>query len=224
MRKLCRFALLIACWSGGPLCSAQEIDRLLAAVNGKVITTLDLQTTRTLNAVLELGQSRRQPTQKEELDQLISQELIRQEMDVYAVSQVQIDEAVKAKIADLRQSYAEIGGLPALLRQLGLEPAELDHRVRTIVLAENFANLRFGPFISVSSEEVESYYRLKLLPELKAKKIPIPPLTEVATMIEALLRENKKDEAFSQWMDNIKSNSRIEYFDSASDTGIKKQP
>ncbi len=215
--------MLIACWIGSRVGSAQEIDRLLAAVNGKVITTLDLKLTRTLNAVLDLGQAAQVPSEKEELERLIDQELIRQEMEVYSVSQAEVDEVVQARLGDLRRSYAEIGGLPALLGQLGLEPDELEARVRTIVLSEKFVALRFGPFVSVTPEEVEAYYRLRLLPDLKARGAPVPPLTEVAFMIESLLRENKKTEAWLQWMDNIKKTSRIEYFDSATATGTKKR-
>ncbi len=216
--------MLITCWIGTGVCSAQEIDRLLAAVNGKVITTLDLQMTRTLNAVLDLGQNKQAQSEQEELEQLIHQELIRQEMENYSIAQAQIDEVVQAKIEDLKRSYAEIGGLPALFRQLGLEPDELAERVKTIVLAEKFITLRFGPFVTVSPEEVESYYRLRLLPDLKARGIAAPPLTEVASKIEALLKEDKKTEAWLQWMDNIKNNSRIEYFDGAATTGKKKRP
>lgn len=216
--------MLATCWMGTRVCSAQEIDRLLAAVNGKVITTLDLQMTRTLNAVLDLAQNKQAQSEKVELEQLIHQELIRQEMAIYSVSQAQVDEVVQARIADLKKSYAEIGGLSALLRQLGLEPDELAGRVRTIVLAEKFVSLRFGPFVTVSPDEVESYYRLRLLPELKERGGPVPSLNEVALMIEALLKENKKNEAFLQWMDNIKNSSRIEYFDSASAAGKKKRP
>ena len=59
--------MLDTCWMGTCACSAQEIDRLLAAVNGRVITTLDLQTTRTLNAVLDQAQNKQAPSEKEEL-------------------------------------------------------------------------------------------------------------------------------------------------------------
>lgn len=224
MRTLCRIAVLIACGMGTRVCSAQEIDHLLAAVNGRVITSLDLQITRTLNAVLVLGKNEEAQSEKEELDQLIQQELMRQEMAVYSVSQAQVDELVEAKMEELKKAYAEIGGLPALLRQLGLEPDELKARVRTIILTDRFFTLRFGPFVTVTPEEVETYYRQKLLPDLKAKGIAIPPLTQVAGQIEALLKQDKITEAGFQWLDNIKSSSRIEYFNSASNTGIRKRP
>jgi hypothetical protein len=212
MKKAWFFPLLIICWSGSRDSSAQEIDRLLAAVNGKVITALDLQTARTLNAVLELGRSEQPQSEREELDKLIQQELIRQEMENYPIPEAHVDEAVNKKIKELKTAYAEIGGLPVLLRQLGLAESELRDKVKTIVLAEMFVTLRFGPFVTVSPAEVESYYQNKLLPELKANRIAVPPLADVAPKIEALLKEEKKTDAWLQWLENIRKNSRIEYF------------
>jgi hypothetical protein len=213
MKRFCFFALVIVFRLGSRDCSAQEIDRMLAAVNGKVITALDLQTARTLNAVLDLGRSAQPLSEREELDLLIRQELIRQEMENYPIPEAQIDAEANRKVENLKIAYAEIGGLPVLLRQLGLEESELYVKVKTIVLTERFISLRFGPFVTVSAEEVDSYYRNRLLPDLKAKGIAAPPLTDVAPKIEALLKEEKKTDAWVQWMDNITKNSRIEYFD-----------
>jgi len=216
--------VVLAVWIGTGISSAQEIDRLLAAVNGKVITDLDLKMARTLNAVLDLGRNKPPPSRKEELDQLIDQELIRQEMDNYPVPQAQIDAVVQEKIAYLRDVYAEIGGLPALLGQLGLEAAELTKKIRIIVLNEKFVSLRFGPFVTVSAAEIEEYYRVKYIPDMKKRGFTPHTLAEVSSQIEVLLKEIKKDEAAAQWLDNIRKNSSIELFVDISSPAEKKQP
>jgi hypothetical protein len=201
---------------------AQEVDRLLAAVNGKVVTELDLSIARTLDAVLQFGKNAALQSRQQELDKLINQELIRQEMENFPIPEsdrAQVEKEVQANLDNLRNSYAEIGGLPALLRQLGLEQDELVVKVRTLVLSEKFISLRFGPFITVSDAEVEAYYLDKLLPQLQQKGIAVPPLAAVTGQISALLREEKKSLAWLQWIDNIKIHSRIEYF-----TGGAKAP
>jgi hypothetical protein len=215
--------IVLTVWTGAVISSAQEVDRLLAAVNGRVITELDLKMARTLNAVLDLGRNKPPPSRKEELNQMIDQELIRQEMDNYPVPQAQIDAVVQEKIAYLRNVYAEIGGLPALLSQLGLEAAELTKKVRIIVLNEKFISLRFSPFVIVSDEEVEQYYRLKLIPDMTKRGLPAPSLAEVSSQIEVLLKEIKKGEAATQWLENIRKNSRIELFVDVSSPAEKKQ-
>jgi len=172
--------------------------------------------------VLQFGKNAALQSRQQELDKLINQELIRQEMENFPIPEsdrAQVEKEVQANLDNLRNSYAEIGGLPALLRQLGLEQDELVVKVRTLVLSEKFISLRFGPFITVSDAEVEAYYLDKLLPQLQQKGIAVPPLAAVTGQISALLREEKKSLAWLQWIDNIKIHSRIEYF-----TGGAKAP
>jgi predicted component of type VI protein secretion system len=224
MKRVCLAVALLAGCLGPRASSAQEVDRLLAAVNGKVITELDLRMTRWLNAVLDLGQSRQVQSRQEELEQLMEMEIVRQEMENYPIPQAQIDAAVASKVEYLRNTYAEIGGLPALLGQLNLEMDELIQKIRIVVKTERFIATRFAPFVNVSPEEAENYYRLRLLPNLKEKGFAAPPLAEVSAKIEALLIEEKKSAAWSQWFENLKKNSRMERFASGAFPAEKKQP
>lgn len=221
MKRLLFIAAVVAGIAGAMLpiatarLQAQEIDRLLVAVNGRVVTELDLKIARTLDAVLQFGKNAALQSRQQELDQLITQELIRQEMESFPISETdraQVEKEVQTKLESLKNAYAEIGGLPALLRQLGLELNELVAKIRTLVLSEKFISLRFGPFVSVSDSEVEDYYRDKLLPQLQQKGIAVPPLAAVAGQITSLLREEKKNLAWFQWIDNVKIHSRIDFF------------
>jgi hypothetical protein len=221
MKKLFLIAI-VAAWIPGAIlfwgpvpAHTQEIDRLLAAVNGKIVTELDLGIARTLDAVLQFGKNAALQSRQKELDRLINQELIRQEMENYPIPEsdrAEVEREVQAQLENLRDAYAEIGGLPALLRQLGLQQDELVAKVRTLVLSEKFISLRFGPFITVTDAEVEAYYSGRLLPQLRERGIDIPPPAAVAAQISALLREEKKNQAWLQWIDNIKIHSRIEFF------------
>jgi predicted component of type VI protein secretion system len=224
MKKICLIAALATLYLGTGTSAPQEVDRLLAAVNGKVITELDLKMTRWLNAVLDVGQSKQLQSRKEELEQLIDLELVRQEMENYPIPQAQVDAVVNAKVDFLRDTYAEIGGLPALLGQLGLEMDELIQKIRVIVKTDRFIATRFLPFVNVSSADVENYYQLKLIPDLKARGYPASSLADVASKIEALLIEEKKSAAWFQWFENLKKNSRIERFSNDGSPAEKKLP
>jgi hypothetical protein len=166
--------------------SGREIDRLLAAVNGKVITESDLTTARTLTALLDLGRSPAPQSRQQDLDRLIDQELIRQEMENFPIGQEDrstIEKQVQDQMENLRNAYAEIGGLPALLRQLGLREEELVSHMRQIALTLQFMDLRFRPFLAPSGAE-----------DL----------------------EEKLNLAMDQWIENIRKQSRIEFFSGAS--------
>jgi hypothetical protein len=224
MKKFAFAAILSASLIGIRLSIPQEIDRLLAAVNGKVITASDIKLTRTLNAVLDLGQNKPAQSEQEELDRLIDQELIRQEMENYPIPQAQVETVVQSKIEYLKNTYVEIGGLPALLHQLGLDEDALVRKIRLIVLSEKFMSLRFGPFITISPAEVEAYYNERLVPDLKKRGYAAPPLAQRASEIEALLKEEKKNAAWLEWIENIRNHSRIEFFNRSSSFFEKSRP
>ena len=207
--------------------SAEEIDRLLAAVNGRVITEGDLGMALSLNALLTLGKGVARPSRREALDRLIDLELTRQELENFPIEQSdqsRIQAGVQARIGDLRSAYAEIGGLPTILRQLGLQEDELLSFVRLQVLADRFVDLRFDPFVSISAAEVEAYYRETLAPPLIKSGTPLPPLDEVAPKIREILTKDKATAAYIAWRDNIRSHSRIETFADAAPPEEKKQP
>jgi hypothetical protein len=162
---------------------AEEIDRLLAAVNGRVITEGDLKMARSLNALYLLGRSNPDASREQEVSSLIDLELIRQEMENFPIGQSdqsRIQSEVQAKMEDLKSAYAEIGGLPALLRQLGLQDDELLDYLRLRALVERFIYLRFRPFIPETDPEE--------------------------------MQRQKASDAMDQWIANIRNHSRIEFF------------
>ena len=70
VRRISIIAALACCWTGVFAAHAQEVDRLLAAVNGRVLTEWDLRMARSLNAVIETagagGKIPAKPSREEE--------------------------------------------------------------------------------------------------------------------------------------------------------------
>ncbi len=189
---------------------AEEIDRLVAAVNGKVITNGDLLLARNLNAILSLGQTAALPERKEEIERLIDLELMRQELESFPVPEDQTK--IEARLQELRNAYAEIGGLPGLLRLLGLQESELLNYVRLQDSILRFVDFRFRPFVTVSGQEIQEYYREKVVPPLERSGAPVAPLAEVSGKIEEILKEEKVNAAMNQWIQDVRRHAHIEYF------------
>jgi hypothetical protein len=188
-----------------------EIDRLIAAVNGTVIAEGDLELARSLNAITSSSGSPQSDTRSGEINRLIDQELMRQELKSF--SGVREDEArVQARLKSLRDTYAEKGGIPAVLQRLGLQESELIAYLRLQSAILNFVNFRFRPFVSVSDEEIKTYYEGRLAAQLKKSGLELPALQQIAGKIEEILREEKINAMLDQWIREIRSNSRIEYF------------
>jgi hypothetical protein len=123
----------------------------------------------------------------------------------------------------LRAAYAAKGGLPVLLRDLGLQEMELLSYVRLESLILRFVDFRFRPFVNATEAEIKDYYETRLIPQLRASMLPVPELAQVSSKIEEILKEEKVNAALEQWIRTIKRNSRIEYFfKQNADVGIQK--
>jgi tRNA isopentenyl-2-thiomethyl-A-37 hydroxylase MiaE len=202
---------LLLAFAPGLVCG-EEIDRLIAAVNGKVITEGDLDLARSLNVITLSGGSLRSDTRSQLIDRLIDQELLRQELQNF--SGVREDEArVQARLQSLRDAYAEKGGIRAALQRLGLQESELIAYLRLQSTILSFVSYRFRPFASVSDEDIRKYYEGRLAAQLKKSGLELPPLPQIAGRIEEILREEKINAMLDQWIQEIKPNSRIDYFE-----------
>jgi hypothetical protein len=205
------FFLLLSCLASAPIAFAEEIDRLLAAVNGKVLTEGDLKLARSLNAVI-FSKNEASDPENGSLDRLIDLELLRQEIKNFGmVNEDEIE--VKSRLQALRETYAGTGGLAAFLQRFGLQESELISYLRLESSILRFVNFRFGPFVKVTQEEINQYYKNDLASQLEKTGLELPPLSQVSTRIEEILREEKINEVLEQWMANTRRNSRIERFD-----------
>lgn len=216
-RRILLFCLFLAF---GPECARGiEIDRLIAAVNGNVITEGDLRLARNLSTVLSAGSLSETDSRKEQIDRLIDQELMRQELENFRgtpepTSGAQRSEKrVQARLQSLRDAYAGKGGIPVVLQQLGLQESELIAYLKHESAILAFVNFRFRPFAVISEEESKAYYDGRLAEQFKKSGLELPPLPQIAGKIEEILREEKINAMLDQWIENIRRNSRIEYFE-----------
>jgi hypothetical protein len=190
---------------------AREVDRLLAAVNGKVITAGDLALARNLNALVLFGNTGPEADPELALSRLIDLELLHQELSNFPMAPAD-EQTVQQRMEELRQGYAEIGGISVLLRRLGLQEAELESYVRLQTSIMRFVDLRFRPFVTVEPEEIDAYFRNTLVPKLRNSGAVVPALEEIASQIEAILVEQKVNESLDHWIKEARGHSRLEFF------------
>ena len=198
--------------SAGHSWAAEEIDRLLAAVNRRVVTEGDLRLARNLNVLVGFGRTTPPGSRVEEIDQLINRELLRQELEQFPL-QPEDQTSADQRLEELKQGYAEIGGITYVLRGLGLQESEIEAYLALQVSMMRFIDLRFRPFVSVTPAEIEEYYRTQLEPKLRASGSRIPPLEEVSKQIETLLVDGKLSRMMDDWIQTLRQHSEIELFD-----------
>jgi hypothetical protein len=190
---------------------AVEIDRLVATVNGQVITAGDLMQARRLNALMLHHESDSPKPQREETERLINLELMRQEMASFHIKSEETN-PIEEQMSEIRQAYQDLGGLSAMLNRWRIEESELKDYLLLQASLLRFVDLRFRPFVAVTTEEIQSYYRDKFVPDLREHGTAVPALNQVSSQIEALLAEEKINDAILKWTDDLRRRARIEYF------------
>jgi hypothetical protein len=192
--------------------AAEEIDRLLAAVNGKVIIEGDLRLARNLNALAGFGRTTPPTSHAEEIDRLINRELLRQELEHFPL-QPEDQERADQRLEELKQGYAEVGGITYIMQGLGLQEKEIEAYLALQVAMMRFIDMRFRPFVSVTPAEIEEYYNTQLVPKLREAGSRIPQPEEVSKQIEGVLIDNKVGQMMDDWVQNLRQHSEIEIFD-----------
>jgi hypothetical protein len=209
--------------SSGYLLLAQEADRLMAAVNGSVITEGDLYVFRAYRDLAAKDNESLVLTRQEEIDRLINLELIRQELENLNIDPGD-ENAARARYEELRDHCSYPGGAAALLERFGIQEPELISFLKLEISIEKLVEFRFRPFVHVTAEEIKAYYKEKLAPPLEKEGVALPPLDSVSVGIERNLKEEKVNEELEEWFKDARGNARIEYFDSgdagASEPGI----
>jgi hypothetical protein len=182
---------------------AQMIDRILAVVNGEIITLSDVRAAQRFELVpadvstdpINAG-----------LQRLIDRRLMLAEVDRYAPpepSAAAIDAGVEAVRA--RSSGAE--GFDDLLARYGMSREGLRRFVRDTLRLDAYLQQRFASMAQSSDEEIARYY--KEHPELFTVNGQLRPLAEVRE--EARFRAvQQRQEAFARdWLDGLRRRASL---------------
>lgn len=229
LRGACAAALclLIGAAAGAqPQGAAVSLDHVVAAVNNRPILASDIVDLIQLS-ILEPNESILTPQRA--LDELINVTLIQQQIRQQDAQDVEAQPAeIETRLNEIRSS------LPACVRancttadgwKRFLDTHQLtEQRVRIYVKFRseilNFIELRFRSGIIVDDNEIQSYYRERLLPQYRAGETP-PALESVSKRIQEILLEQRVNELFDVWMNNLRQEGGVEVLDPAYETAAK---
>jgi hypothetical protein len=199
------------------------IDSAIAVVNNQVILASDLEREMRLSVLEPPGASGEVRDRRSSLEQMISRELIQQQIrkgDVQASAPS--DALLEARLSEMRKELpvcvqfhcATDQGWVSFLVTNGLTMDEVKGylRLRLEILA--FIENRFRQGIRIPRADVEDYYRKVLLPKYPATQAP-PPLETVAPRIEEILLQQQVNTMFDAWLENLRKQGDIEILDPA---------
>lgn len=210
MKRMLLVIALIAAASFSAF-GADVLDRIVAVVNGRPVLQSDLDdAVRYEELRLGAPAGSASPQQRRQaLDRLIDREIIRQQMEsLYTPSQQEIAQ-YRQNIRELFPAAKTDAQWEQVIRSYGFGTAELDATIASELQTLRFVEIRLQPTVRVERDEIEAYYREKLVPQLHARGATPDPLPQVAGRIEQVILEEKKTRIFDAWMTNLRTQSTI---------------
>ncbi len=199
------------------------LDGVVAVVNNHAILESDLDAAMRLSALEPPESANAKPDRKSALDELISRELIEEQMTLEEKAAAEPGaEVLKERLTQLREDLpacvqyncANDRGWAAFLEANRLTDDEVKKYLRLRLSLLSFIEIRFRQGIRISQEEIENYYRDTLVPQYTAGQ-QAPPLASVSPRIEEILLQQQVNQLFGAWLDNLRKQGDVEILDLA---------
>lgn len=183
-----------------PNAHAELLDRVVASVDQKAITSSELD--QAVNFNTALGGSAGAAVRKETLEGLINRKLIVEE--AHRLKFVEISEQdIEAEIEKLKKRLSSDEAFTEFLVRTDLTRDELARLLGERLLVQRFTEKKIGLFIRVGRDEAEEYYRKH------AARFGGNRFQEVQKEISSLLFGQKLDEQLVQYIAELRSRADI---------------
>lgn len=184
------------------------VDRLVAVVDDDPIFLSDVDRLLALGLVEASPALDAAARRRVALDRLIEERLRLHEVERYELGTVPTPE-VDRQVAALAESLGGEESLDRLLASQDMDLAALRLLLRRQLRILAYVEERLGPRVSVSDEQIGSYYEGELRPEMTSRGVPLPPLVEVSDAIRAVLRERALNREIEDWTDDLRGRAHV---------------
>ena len=217
----CFVGLCLSTGSAGQTAGAQEgrqrpsaggevVDKVVATVNGKLITYTDLLWQLALEPGTPLDSPRQEDLERA-LDLVIDQRLIYQEAEKLPHIHAEDAKALEAALAEFVRRFPSQAEFQRRVARVGLTAEKLREIVRERVEIEKYVSFRFRSFTVVSPQEIESHYRAVYVPRFR-QRTPgriVPKLDEARAEIERTLTEDKIASDLAKYFEEARAGAEV---------------
>ena len=184
------------------------VDRVVAVVDEDPILLSDVERALALEARPPQEGESRAARERQALDGLIEQMLRQHEIARFGYEDAPLGE-VDRQLTAVRSRFPDDAAWRAELARLGLD----ENQVRSL-LAHQLSVLRFveerlGPRVFVSVDDIRAHYDQRLVPELRAKGEPVPPIEQVRESIRAVLKQERLNAEIDRWTAELRANADV---------------
>jgi hypothetical protein len=192
-------ALFLVLLLAAPPAMAQHelLDRIVAVVDGSIITLSDIRTERLMHEILAEPSA---DTDREILDELIDQRLIQAQAKRYGGK-----EPAEAEVEDRFKNIKD---------WKGLAPETIRRSIRDHLRVEHFLAETLGIAAGANDWEIQRYYDEIFVPAATSNGLfPIPPLAAVKENIRRKVTQKKMTAEVNHWLQYMRTAAKIEILD-----------
>ena len=189
--------------------SAVVIDKMVATVNGELVTYSDVLWQLALQPTSVLENPSRQELDRA-LRLIIDQRLIMQEAEKLP-SIGSNDQEVETELSQLIKQFPSPREFEQRLRRVGLTGEQLREIVRRRLRVERYLDFRFRNFVVVSQKEIADDYRDVWVPRFRQRSPGriVPALEEVRAEIQRTLSESKIESDIASFLEAARDRAEI---------------
>ena len=198
------FPLLLLALCNVERAAADVLDRVLAVVDGHLITLSDVRTAVELRLVTS-DISASDPTDAV-LSQLIDRRLVLEEVDRYAPPEPDAA-AVASRVAAVERRSGPPNGIAARLESLGVDAEWLQQWMRDDLRIQSYIEQRFAGAMEATEEEVENYFREHADAFMRGGQ-PIPA-AEAQQLARARIAAARRRALTDEWLNGLRRRAEI---------------
>ena len=182
---------------------AELIDRVLAVVEGQLITLSDVRAVTLLG--LEPVPAGPDPI-RASLDKLIDRQLMLVEVDRYGPAEP-APSAIEAGVQAVRARFRDVLEFETTLHQIGITLEHLRRYVRDTLRIDAYLQQRFTAAIQPSEDEIDAYYRLHA--QDFAGTGPPRPYDEVRSEVRRRLIDERRATLVREWLAGLRRRANL---------------
>ncbi len=194
-----------------------ELDRVVAIVNGDIVLDSDVQEEHRFEDIQPYASQQGTATTRErELERLVNRTLILQQAKLQPEELVP-GPAVDKEVANLRKSLPGCQkidcttdtGWTQYLADHGFTVTEFRTRWKQRMEVLAFIQERFGAGTAVSPSQVKAFYQNTMLPQYAKEHVKPAPLSSVEDRIKDVLQQQQVSSLLRDWLQSLRAQGSI---------------
>lgn len=198
-----------------PEARGEEIDRVVAIVNGDLILDSDVDEERRFTAFQPYRDSTGDFSRDKAIERLINRDLIVQQDKLRPEDPIP-NADVKKELDGLRKSIPECknvcetdAGWQGFLATHGFTEATLLARWRVRMEALRFIEERFRMGIKIPQADIQAYYEKTLLPQYARTHATPPKLDTISERIQEVLLQQQVSNLLGDWLKSLRAQGSV---------------